>query len=88
MKDQHEKINGYRDLSQTEIDLMNRVKNHAEETRQLLHDISQHIESQPETADNPHTSTTNPARWLNVARTDLQKGYMCLTRSIAQPTTF
>ena len=26
MKDQHEKIKGYRDLSQEEIDLMNEVK--------------------------------------------------------------
>ncbi len=88
MKDQHEKITGYRDLSQEEIDLMNRVKDHAEATRNLLHEISQHIESQPETIDNVHTVTTSPARWLSEARTDLQKGYMCLTRAVAQPTTF
>ncbi len=88
MKDQHEKITGYRDLSQEEIDLMNEVKAHAEQTRHLLNRVDQVIQSQAETPDNPHTSTTTPARWLSEGRTDLQKGFMCVTRAIAQPTTF
>jgi len=88
MKDQHKKISGYRDLNQEEIDLMNRVKAHAEATRALVNDVFYFIEKQPETVDNPHTSTTSPARWVSEARTDLQKGYMSLVRSIAQPSTF
>lgn len=36
MDNQHKKIKGYRDLSQAEIDLMNRIKAHAEETRALV----------------------------------------------------
>jgi hypothetical protein len=27
-------------------------------------------------------------RWLSIAQTDLQKGFMALVRSIARPTTF
>lgn len=27
-------------------------------------------------------------RWLSIARTDLQKGFMALVRSIAKPETF
>ncbi len=36
MDNQHKKIKGYRDLSQQEIDLMNRIKAHGEETKNLL----------------------------------------------------
>lgn len=36
MDNQHKQIKGYRDLSQAEIDLMNRIKAHAEETRTLV----------------------------------------------------
>ena len=39
MKDQHKKIKGYRDLSQDEIDLMNRIKQHAEMTADLLKEV-------------------------------------------------
>lgn len=36
MDNQHKQIKGYRDLSQAEIDLMSRIKAHAEETRALV----------------------------------------------------
>ncbi len=39
MKSQHKKIKGYRDLSQAEIDLMNRIKEHAENTSSLLDEV-------------------------------------------------
>jgi hypothetical protein len=39
MDNQHKQIKGYRDLSQAEIDLMNRIKAHAELTRQLVEDV-------------------------------------------------
>jgi ferritin-like metal-binding protein YciE len=84
MDNQHKKISGYRDLSQEEIDLMNDVKAHAEETRHLISRIEQVLLTQ----EDNHTNTTSPMRWLAEGRTDLQKGYMCLVRSVAQPTTF
>jgi hypothetical protein len=39
VKDQHEKIKGYRDLSQEEIDLMNRIKARGEELLQLQAEV-------------------------------------------------
>lgn len=36
MENQHRHISGYRELTKAEIDLMNRIKAHAEETRQLV----------------------------------------------------
>ena len=31
---------------------------------------------------------TSDPRWAAIAKTDLQKGFMALTRAVAQPTTF
>lgn len=91
MDNQHQKIKGYRDLSQAEIDLMNRIKAHAEDTRHLLNEVQFHLNNQQDA--NPHEDenepiSTNPMRWLNIARTDLQTGFMAMVRSVAQPTTF
>ena len=74
MKDQHKKIKGYRDLSQEEIDLMNEAKTLSEKVGELVSKISNQ-----DTTDN---------RWVDIAQTDLQKGFMSLIRSVAQPTTF
>lgn len=74
MDNQHKQIKGYRDLSQDEIDAMNAVKAKAEEVGVLI----QALEAMP------HTDK----RWVAIAKTDLQKGFMSAVRSIAQPTTF
>ncbi|EJL6764592.1 TPA: hypothetical protein NIK62_000154 [Vibrio cholerae] len=39
MDNQHRKIKGYRDLSQKEIDLMNRIKEHGEQTKALIDEL-------------------------------------------------
>lgn len=74
MKDQHTLIKGYRELSQIEIDYMNRVKAMASEVERLYQDLL-------------HTEEVD-GRWLAIGKTDLQKGFMALVRSIAKPTTF
>lgn len=74
MDNQHKLIKGYRDLTQEEIDLMNLAKAHAE----TLGKFVEHMDS----------VAGIDKRWLAVAKTDLQKGFMALVRSIAQPTTF
>lgn len=43
MDNQHKQIKGYRDLSQAEIDLMNRIKAHAEETRALVLAVRENV---------------------------------------------
>lgn len=74
MDNQHKQIKGYRDLSQHEIDLMNRVKDEAAAVGILF--------------DGLEGAEGIDQRWLAIAKTDLQKGFMALVRSIAQPTTF
>lgn len=74
MENQHKHIKGYRDLSEQEIALMNEAKELAEKVGELVHKIE---------------NTTNvDMRWAAIGKTDLQKGFMSLIRSIAQPTTF
>lgn len=73
MKDQHTLITGYRDLTQDEIDLMNRIKEHGETARELLEAVR---------------SKDIDQRWASIAQTHFQEGYMALVRSVAKPTTF
>lgn len=80
MDNQHKKIKGYRDLTQDEINLINEAKELAEKCGSFLDGLKA-----------VHSQTGNHAidiRWLSIGQTDLQKGFMAIIRSIAQPTSF
>lgn len=80
MENQHKHIKGYRDLTAEEIDAINRAKELAEQVGKFVSEMR-----------GLNSDTANHAvdmRWLSIAQTDLQKGFMALVRSIAQPTTF
>jgi|688.fasta_scaffold12495_12 hypothetical protein len=80
MKDQHTLIKGYRDLTQDEIDCMNKIKSLGEELGKLYDYLA---------VTNANTGNHQiDMRWLNEGRTDLQKGIMCWVRAVAQPTSF
>ncbi len=72
---QHQKIKGYRDLSEEEIALMNEGKALAEQIGEYIGKLK-----------SPNLGVDQ--RWVAIGQTDLQKGFMALIRSIAQPTTF
>lgn len=74
MKDQHTKINGYRDLSQSEIDAMNQVK----DAGNALGALIEHLQ----------TFASLDQRFISIGKTDIQKGLAMIIRGIAQPTTF
>lgn len=84
MKDQHTKISGYRGLNQTEIDLMNEAKAIEAQVLAFHQRIDDYL---AETfLDNKERQFQAQARrWLAIARTDLETGFMALVRSIAQP---
>ncbi len=91
MQDQHKKISGYRDLTQEEIDLMNRIKAFGPELEKLCSDIASYLNDQDINADHQETARlgkANPLYWADEGITTLQKGLMFLTRSVAQPTFF
>jgi len=71
---QHKKITGYRDLTEAEIEAMNRLKAIGNEVGELLDEVK----------DIPDIDQ----RWLSIGRTDIQKGFMAAIRSVARPETF
>lgn len=73
MENQHRKIKGYRELSEDEIALMNEIKEKAAEVGELCQKLD---------------SIGADGRWASIGKTDLQKGFMALTRSIAKPEFF
>lgn len=100
MENQHRKIKGYRELSQTEIDLMNKIKEKGVELGALVDEVFDYLNAEVDRIDteaaNSQSGTeelerwraAEPHRWAHIAKTDLQTGIMSLIRSIAQPGTF
>lgn len=74
VENQHRKIKGYRDLSEVEIGAMNDCKATASDVGILC--------------DKVEGMTGVDKRWVAIAKTDLQKGFMALIRAIARPETF
>lgn len=50
MENQHRKITGYRELTQTEIDLMNKIKALGPQIEDVLEEMRNHVESQRQLA--------------------------------------
>jgi hypothetical protein len=69
-------IKGYRVLSKEETDLINEGKELAETVRKYVEKL----------AFNGRQDIDQ--RWVALGRTQLQQGFMALTRAVAQPTTF
>ena len=74
MDNQHRKIKGYRELTQEEIDAMNEVKAMGIKLSELVEKLENNKDLDQ--------------RWIESGKTDLQKGLMALTRSIARPEFF
>lgn len=74
MDNQHQKIKGYRDLSQEEIDLMNECKALAEQCGKMVESLQKYSDTDK--------------RSVSLAQTNLQQGFMWAIRSVAKPTTF
>lgn len=88
MENQHRKITGYRELNQDEIDLMNEIKAKGAELGELIDKVNK-VNSSTGDEDFAELVTRSQAmRWAAEAKTDFQKGLMCLTRAVAKPEFF
>lgn len=74
MEKQRRKIEGYRELSVEEIELINEIKTKGAELGELVMKLRANENLDP--------------RWIAIGATDLQTGLMALTRAVAQPTIF
>ena len=68
-------ITGYRQLSEADAELMNEGKALAEQCGAYI----AKLRAQGAALDQ---------RWVSIGTTDIQQGFMAVTRGIAQPTTF
>lgn len=97
MENQHRKIAGYRELSQEEIDLMNRIKAKGAELLELQYELDHMLRMQANEKSNNAAANTadyaefdrfmsaEPLRWSEIGKTDIQTGIMALVRAVAQP---
>lgn len=92
MENQHRLIKGYRDLSQKEIDLMNRIKIAEAQVLELTREVKEHVHQQAEKAiddkqEKERMMDATPLRWVNVSTTHIEQGFMSLVRAVAQPAS-
>jgi len=73
MDNQHRKITGYTELTQEQIDLMNEVKAISKATGKIVEKLR---------------GSNVDVRWVDIGASDLQKGFMSITRSVAKPDFF
>ena len=94
MENQHREIAGYRELSQEEIDLMNRIKAKGAELLELQAELAsmlnhQHFKKAANEERDPDElarfRAADPQRWASIGKTDIQTGIMALVRAVAQP---
>lgn len=64
----------FREISDEEIEVINRVKKEGEKLARLVEKLS--------------GSPGIDQHWVNIGKTDLQRGLMALTRSVANPEFF
>jgi hypothetical protein len=74
MENQHRKIKGYRELSQEEIDKMNKIKGMGIAIGLLVEELE--------------NMNNIDQKWVEDGKITLQKGLMSLTRSVAKPEFF
>lgn len=75
MDNQHRLIKGYGELMREEIDAINAIKTVADSVGKVIKDVEQ----LPCGVD---------MRWVAIARTELQQGFMALARAVARPEGF
>ena len=88
MENQHRKISGYRELSQTEIDLINRIKAAGAEILGLQEELVFLLADYQATISDQELNRffiAEPLRWAAIGKTDIQTGIMALVRAVAQP---
>lgn len=73
------KLAGYRQLTEEEAKLINEEKELASQVEKFIGKLT--------TMPLTNGPVIDP-RWLAIAKTDLQKGFMALTRAIAKPEGF
>ena len=83
---QYKHITGYRDLTQQEIDLINKIKAVGSTLDELIEEVEQTnlVLGKRSELD----EIAEPDLWAHQAKINLKIGLMALTRAVAKPTSF
>lgn len=73
VENQHQKISGYRDLTQAEIDAINTIKNAEIELGELWSQIFVDLQDDIN------------GRWMSIAKTHFEEGFSAFVRAVAKP---
>ena len=100
MDNQHNKITGYRDLTQAEIDLLNEIKAKGAELDKLINRLeAKHGAEEADVEKRACSADTYMAaveesyplieakRWTGIGKDKIQLGIMALVRAVARPTS-
>lgn len=86
MDNQHRKINGYMELTQEDIDLINEIKVKEAEFLLLVKKVKQNVHARasscPEALD--HATKAGAYRWAVIGQTDIETASMALVRAVGQ----
>lgn len=100
MQNQHQKIKGYRELNQEEVDLMNEVKALGPLVEAVIQKVTAYVANQRYNCMNEVNNQVfdveeyerlckaNPEKFIALSTDNFQIGLMMLTRAIGQQTTF
>lgn len=80
-ENQHRLIKGYRDLTQEEINLINRIKGIGVEIEKIIEEVEQ--TNLMFVSNSELDEIAEPTLWIN-----LKIGLVALTRAVAKPTSF
>lgn len=86
MENQHKLINGYRDLTEFEIRIMNSIKEEGATLEELINSVSLVLLTATEFSSDAEKEEA--LMWHHEARKAFKKGLMYLTRSVARPQSF
>jgi methionine aminopeptidase len=85
-ENQHRLIKGYRELTQHEIDLINKIKAAGALIEQIIEEV-EHTNLSTGTRSELD-EIAEPEMWTHQAKINLKIGLMALTRAVAKPTSF
>jgi hypothetical protein len=78
-------IKGYRQLSDEEVALVNKIKDEGIKLETLIDEVKARQAVITETFGTPDAEVY---RWSAIAKTHFQQGLMALTRAVTKPETF
>ena len=84
---QQPKITGYRQLSEEEVDLMQRTKNLSNLCGEFIAYLRRHKDFPVKEGDNRNDPALDQ-RWISIGATQVQQGFMAIIRGIAKPESF